>query len=206
MTSAVLKNLANCHVCGKLTNISVVHCPRCGTRLRLRKPDSIHRTVALVLTACILYIPANVLPMMFTDQLGKEHSATIIYGVIEFWEGGSYLIASVIFFASISIPIAKIISLLWLCWSVAHNRGTTRKKRTKLYRITEFVGRWSMIDIFVVAITVALIHLGGILTIRPGGAALAFAGVVIITMMAARSFDPRLIWDATKTQSQDNGE
>lgn len=205
MTSAALKSLANCHVCGKLTNISAVHCSRCGTRLRLRKPDSIHRTVALVLTACILYIPANALPMMYTDQLGKEYQATIISGVIEFWEHGDYLIASVIFFASISIPIAKIISLLWLCWSVSRNSVTIRKKRTTLYRITEFVGRWSMIDVFVVAITVALIHLGGILTIRPGGAALAFAGVVIITMMAARSFDPRLIWDATETQSKDNG-
>ena len=205
MTSAALKSLANCHVCGKLTNISAVHCSRCGTRLRLRKPDSIHRTVALVLTACILYIPANALPMMYTDQLGKEYQATIISGVIEFWEHGDYLIASVIFFASISIPIAKIISLLWLCWSVSRNSGTIRKKRTTLYRITEFVGRWSMIDVFVVAITVALIHLGGILTIRPGGAALAFAGVVIITMMAARSFDPRLIWDVTETQSKDNG-
>jgi paraquat-inducible protein A len=205
MTSAALKSLANCHVCGKLTNISAVHCSRCGTRLRLRKPDSIHRTVALVLTACILYIPANVLPMMYTDQLGKEYQATIISGVIEFWEHGDYLIASVIFFASISIPIAKIISLLWLCWSVSRNSVTIRKKRTTLYRITEFVGRWSMIDVFVVAITVALIHLGGILTIRPGGAALAFAGVVIITMMAARSFDPRLIWDVTETQSKDNG-
>jgi paraquat-inducible protein A len=205
MTSAALKSLANCHVCGKLTNISAVHCSRCGTRLRLRKPDSIHRTVALVLTACILYIPANMLPMMYTDQLGKEYQATIISGVIEFWEHGDYLIASVIFFASISIPIAKIISLLWLCWSVSRNSVTIRKKRTTLYRITEFVGRWSMIDVFVVAITVALIHLGGILTIRPGGAALAFAGVVIITMMAARSFDPRLIWDVTETQSKDNG-
>ena len=206
MTSAALKSLANCHVCGKLTNISAVHCSRCGTRLRLRKPDSIHRTVALVLTACILYIPANALPMMYTDQLGKEYQATIIHGVIEFWEGGSYLIASVIFFASIAIPIAKIISLLWLCWSVSRNSVTIRKKRTTLYRITEFIGRWSMIDVFVVAITVALIHLGGILTIRPGGAALAFAGVVIITMMAARSFDPRLIWDVAETQSKDNGE
>ena len=206
MTSAALKSLANCHVCGKLTNISVVHCSRCGTRLRLRKPDSIHRTVALVLTACILYIPANMLPMMYTDQLGKEYQATIIYGVIEFWEGGSYLIASVIFLASILIPIAKIISLLWLCWSVSRNSVTIRKKRTTLYRITELSGRGAMIDVFVVAITVALIHRGGILTIRPGGAALAFAGVVIITMMAARSFDPRLIWDVAETQSKDNGE
>lgn len=206
MTSAALNSLANCHVCGKLTNISVVHCPRCGTRLRFRKPDSIQRTVALVITACILYIPANVLPIMYTDQLGKEYQATIIYGVIEFWEGGSYLIASVIFLASIFIPMTKIVTLFWLCWSVSKKSVTKQKQRTKIYGITEFIGRWSMIDVFVVAITVALIHLGGILTIRPGAAALAFAGVVIVTMIAARSFDPRLIWDATETQSQDNGE
>ncbi|MCZ6564710.1 MAG: paraquat-inducible protein A [Gammaproteobacteria bacterium] len=206
MTSAALNSLANCHVCGKLTNISVVHCPRCGTRLRFRKPDSIQRTVALVITACILYIPANVLPIMYTDQLGKEYQATIIYGVIEFWEGGSYLIASVIFLASIFIPMTKMFTLFWLCWSVSKKSVTKQKQRTKIYGITEFIGRWSMIDVFVVAITVALIHLGGILTIRPGAAALAFAGVVIVTMIAARSFDPRLIWDATQAPRKDNGE
>lgn len=102
--------------------------------------------------------------------------------------------------------MTKIFTLFWLCWSVSKKSVTKQKQRTKIYGITEFIGRWSMIDVFVVAITVALIHLGGILTIRPGAAALAFAGVVIVTMIAARSFDPRLIWDATETQSQDNGE
>lgn len=205
MTNAASANLSNCHICGKLSNLSLAHCPRCGSRLHLRKPNSIQYTLALLLTACILYIPANALPIMFTIQLGSESHHTILGGVIEFWDGGDYPIALVIFTASIFIPMAKIFTLFWLCWSVSKKIVTKRKQRTKLYRITEFIGRWSMIDVFVVAILVALVQLGGLLAIQPGGAALAFAGVVIVTMIAAHSFDPRLIWDAAQAQDQAYG-
>lgn len=196
MRTAAEHGLANCHVCCKLSSTTFSHCARCGANLHLRKPNSIHRVAAFLLTACILYIPANLLPITVTTKLGSVMESTIIGGVIHLWEKGSYPIAFVIFFASIVIPIAKIIALFWLCWGVANKHNYKRIERAKLFRITEFVGRWSMIDVFVVAIMVALIQLGGVLTIQPGSAALAFAGVVIITMFAAFAFDPRLIWDS----------
>lgn len=195
MSTAASMGLANCDICGKLSNASLQHCPRCNATLYLRKPSSIQRVLAYLFTACILYIPANVLPITITNQLGRELKSTIIGGVILLWEHGSYPVALVIFIASVMVPVAKMIALFYLCWSVAYKPGYRRKESTKLYRITEFVGRWSMIDVFVVCILVALIQLGGILTIQPGAAALAFAGVVIITMFAAHAFDPRLIWD-----------
>ena len=132
-------------------------------------------------------------------------NSTIIGGVIHLWEQGSYPVSLVIFFASIVIPIAKIFALFWLCWSVINKYKFKRKERSRLFRITEFVGRWSMIDIFVVSILVALIQLGGILTIQPGSAALAFAGVVMLTMFAAYAFDPRLIWDANSEENNRHG-
>ena len=157
--------------------------------------DSLARTVALVITAAILYVPANVLPIMTTEQLGRASDSTIMGGVVLLWHHGSYPIASVIFIASVLVPLSKLFILLALCWSVARGDATRPRERTVLYRVTEFVGRWSMVDVFVVAILVALIQLGGLLSIRPGVAAVAFSGVVIVTILAAESFDPRLIWD-----------
>ena len=205
MSTAASKGLANCQICGKLSNVLLEHCPRCGSNLHLRKPSSIQRVLAYLITACILYIPANVLPITITNQLGRALESTIIGGVILLWEHGSYPVALVIFIASVMVPVAKMIALFWLCWSVAYKPGHRLKECTKLYRITEFVGRWSMIDVFVVSILVALIQLGGILTIQPGAAALAFAGVVIITMFAAAAFDPRLIWDVADTENFEHG-
>ena len=205
MNTAAARGLANCQVCNKLSDASLTHCPRCSSNLYLRKPHSIQRVIAYLITACILYIPANVLPITTTTQLGRELESTIIGGVIYLWEQGSYPVALVIFIASIMVPIAKIITLFWLCWSVASKHVHRRRERTLLYRVTEFVGRWSMIDVFVVAILVALIQLGGILTIQPGRAALAFTAVVIITMFAAFAFDPKLIWDVTETENLKNG-
>lgn len=193
--SAASQNLANCHIC-TLTSLSKHHrCSRCGATLHTRNPNSLQRTVSLLLTAMILYIPANFLPITHTDQFGNVLDSTIMGGVVLMWEHGSYPVALVIFIASIMVPSAKLLALSWLSWSVSHHQSQNFKQRTSMYRITEFVGRWSMVDVFVVAILVALIQLGGILTIRPGPAALAFSGVVIITMLAAEAFDPRLIWD-----------
>ena len=193
--SAAALGLASCHVCYKLAPEREHHCPRCGTSLHLRVPDSLQRTVALLITAAVLYIPANVLPIMTTDQLGSSTDSTIIGGVVLLMQMGSYPVAIVIFVASVIVPVGKLCSLSWLCWSVARRHSSSHRQRTVLYRITEFIGRWSMTDVFVVTILVALIHLGGVLRITAGPAAVAFGGVVIVTMLAAESFDSRLIWD-----------
>jgi paraquat-inducible protein A len=193
--TAAARGLATCHTCCKLAPAAEGHCPRCGAHLHLRLGDSLHRTMALVFTAILLYIPANVLPIMTTEQLGVPTDSTIMGGVVLLWHHGSYPVASVIFIASVLVPLGKLSALTALCWSVMRRHVARPRERTALYRATEFVGRWSMIDVFVVAILVALIQLGGLLTIYPGAAALAFCGVVIVTMVAAESFDPRLIWD-----------
>jgi paraquat-inducible protein A len=193
--TAAAEGFACCHVCTKLAPEALHRCPRCGAALHLRKPDSLQRTIALVVTASLLYIPANVLPIMTTDQLGRTTDSTIIGGIVLLIHHGSYPIAAVIFIASVLVPISKLFALSWLCWSVARRHPTSHHERTRLYRATELVGKWSMTDVFVVAILVALIQLGGLLQITAGTAAIAFGGVVIVTMLAAESFDPRLIWD-----------
>jgi len=193
--TAAARGLACCHVCFKVAPEALHHCPRCRAALHLRKPDSLQRTIALVVTAALLYIPANVLPIMTTEQLGDATDSTIIGGVILLAHHGDYPIAAVIFIASVLVPMSKLFALSWLCWSVARSHSASHHERTRLYRATELVGKWSMTDVFVVAILVALIHLQGLMLITPGAAALAFGGVVIVTILAAESFDPRLIWD-----------
>jgi paraquat-inducible protein A len=195
-TSAAADGLACCHVCYKLAPESDHRCPRCGSSLHLRTPNSLQRTIALLVTAATLYIPANVLPIMTTDQFGDSVDNTILGGVVVLMEMGSYPVAAVIFIASVIVPLGKLIIISWLCWTVHRGHIRSRRERTVLYRVTEFIGRWSMVDVFVVSILVALIHLGGVLRITPGAAAVAFGGVVIVTMLAAESFDSRLIWDA----------
>ncbi|MGI9431296.1 MAG: paraquat-inducible protein A [Myxococcota bacterium] len=193
--SAAAQGLACCHVCFGLTPVKLGSCPRCGSALHLRLPDSLQRTVALLFTSSLLYIPANVLPIMTTSQLGSDIESTILGGVILLIDMGSYPIAAIIFIASVLVPIGKLLTLYWLCWSVARRHRTSHRQRTILYRITEFIGRWSMVDVFVVTVLVALIHLGGIMRVTPGLASIAFGGVVVVTMLAAEAFDPRLIWD-----------
>jgi len=193
--TAAAEGLACCHVCLKVAPESLHRCPRCRAALHLREPNSLQRTVALVVTASLLYIPANVLPIMTTEQLGRAMDSTIIGGVVLLVHHGDYPIAAVIFIASVLVPLSKLFALSWLCWSVSRRQPTSHHERARLYRAAELVGKWSMTDVFVVAILVVLIHLGGLLVITPGAAALAFGGVVIITMLAAHAFDPRLIWD-----------
>jgi len=193
--TAAAEGLATCHVCFKVAPESLHRCPRCRAALHLRKPDSLQRTVALMATASLLYIPANVLPIMTTDQLGRATDSTILGGVVLLLHHGDFPIAAVIFIASVLVPLSKLLALSWLCWSVARRQPTSRHQRARLYWATELVGKWSMTDVFVVAILVALINLGGLLVITPGAAALAFGGVVVVTMLAAHAFDPRLIWD-----------
>ena len=198
-TAAAL-GMACCHTCGQLSGAESHKCLRCGSAVHLRVPNSVQKTAALLMTAAILMLPANLLPIMYTEQFGTARANTIVSGTVLLWEHGSYPIALVIFIASVLIPLGKILALAWLCWSVQATSPEYAGDRTKLYRATEFIGRWSMIDVFVVAILAALIQLGGLMSIRAGSAALAFAGVVIVTMFAAHTFDSRLIWDATATK------
>ena len=196
--SARAQGVTPCHGCGALLSVKEHHCPRCGHGVHPRTPESIQRCVALLIAASILYLPANLLPIMVTESLGSETYSTILGGVVLLWEMGSYPVAMIIFIASVVVPIAKILALFWLCFSVSPHDGHHRRGRTRLYRLTEFVGRWSMVDVFVVAILVALIRMGKLMSIYPGAAAMAFASVVVVTMLAAMQFDPRLIWDTPR--------
>ncbi len=194
-TTAASCGMSSCHVCYKLASQSAHQCPRCGASMHQRKPGSLQRTLALLVTGCLLYIPANLLPIMITDQLGSSEPSTIIGGVVLLVQLGSIPVAGVIFIASVMVPISKFAAMYYLCWCAAKEAPSNALKMSKLYRITEFIGKWSMVDVFVVAILVALVSLGGVLVIRPGAAAMAFAGMVMVTMVAAESFDPRLLWD-----------
>jgi paraquat-inducible protein A len=204
LTTAANRGLASCHLCYKLAPTTVQQCPRCGSTMHLRKHDSIQRTLALLVTACLLYIPANLYPIMYTDQLGSTEASTIMGGVILLIELGSAPIAAVIFIFSVMVPSGKLMAMFYLVWTVERRSPLDPRQRSIMYRITEFIGKWSMVDVFVVSILVALVHLGGLLVIRPGIAALSFAGVVIVTMIAAESFDSRLIWDNMEEKSSDN--
>jgi paraquat-inducible protein A len=196
------QGLASCHVCEKASLVSVRNCPRCGSSLHIRKPDSINRTIALMISAAVLYVPANLLPILTIKELGIPREKTIISGLIEFWEMGSYPIAIVIFSASIVIPLLKIVALIWLCGAAKGVIPYSAKMLGKVYWVTELMGRWSMVDIFVVAILVAMVQLGNYMTVTPGSGALAFAGVVVLTMLAAMSFDPRLLWDQLERRTE----
>ncbi|MGJ8632953.1 MAG: paraquat-inducible protein A [Luteolibacter sp.] len=195
--------LAGCHVCEKVSPVKLGKCPRCGTPLHLRKTNSIVRTIALVIGAAVLYVPANLLPVMSFRELGVLTESTIVEGLVQFWSAGSYPIAIVIFTASILIPLLKIFSLLWLCAAAKGIVPHSAKTLGKVYWITELLGRWSMVDIFVVAILVTMVQLGNYLRVTPGPGALAFAGVVILTMLAAMSFDPRLLWDRLELEARE---
>lgn len=192
--SAAARGLALCHACHRVEPVENRYCERCGAGLHLRKPDSLERTVAYALGAAILYIPANLLPVLRLEAIYGPHQNTIVGGVIEFWQSGDYPVALIIFTASVMIPVLKLLAIAALCFSA--RTGRYPKAMTRLYRITELIGRWSMVDVFVVAILVAVVQLGGVMSIHPGPGILAFAAVVILTILSAESFDPRLIWDA----------
>ncbi|CAI8770373.1 paraquat-inducible protein A [Methylococcus capsulatus] len=188
-----------CHCCRLLSRPlpgSVrPRCPRCGAVLHRRKPNSLARTWALTLTAYILYIPANLLPVMTVTMSGRGEPDTILSGVKELIVGGMWPLALLVFFASIVVPVLKLLVMTFLLLSVQFGSSWRPWERTVLYRLTESIGRWSMIDIFVITILVAVVELGALATIEAGAGAVAFGGVVVVTMFAAMSFDPRLIWD-----------
>ena len=199
ITSASGQGFCACHVCNLVSKRErgpvQAHCPRCGASLYFRKPGSVSRCWALLIAAYILYIPANLLTIMETGSLFSYRKDTIISGVFELWRSGSWVIAVIVFIASVTIPLLKLISLTLLLVSVQRRSNWHPRQRTSLYRLLELVGRWSMLDIYVVTLLAALVQLGSMATVKAGPGALAFGAVVVLTMLASMQFDPRLIWD-----------
>jgi paraquat-inducible protein A len=177
---------------------------RCGARVHPRRPNSILRTWALLIAASILYIPANVLPIMTVSSFGQGTPDTIMSGVIALLKHGMVPIAAVVFTASILVPTFKLVGIGLLLYSVQRRQPLSARQRIWMYRFIEFIGRWSMLDIFVIAILVAVVNFGRIANVEANLGAVAFATVVILTMLAALTFDPRLIWD--NTESDDDHE
>lgn len=202
--SAKDRGLAGCHTCGQVVdmqNHSHVECPRCSSDVHYRKPDSINRAWAFLIAAIFMYIPANTEPMMRTISFGNETDDTILSGVLYFLSHGDWPLALVIFSASVMLPLLKIIAIAYILISV--QRGATHRKieNTRLYKLAEVFGRWSMLDMFVVGLMAALLQLGKLTSIAPGPACIAFAGVVILTMLAEMAFDPKLIWDQKESDN-----
>ena len=200
--------MIGCHSCHMLCQPQPLKhnqqpcCPRCGTALQSRKQNSLSRCWALVISSSILMFPAQMLPITITSALGHTQSDTILSGVIYFLHTGMWPIALVIFTASVFVPFSKLLILTLLMLSVQLRWRWRPRDRTRIYRLTELVGRWSMVDVYVVTILVALVKLGAVATIDAGPGAAYFAAVVIITMFAAESFDPRLIWDALEETNE----
>jgi len=173
-------------------------CPRCGTRLAPRRPGSLAISAALTATALILYFPANLLPVMTVFYLGSQNTNTILSGVRELATAGLWPLAVLVFFASILVPVLKLVSISWFLLAIRRRSARRLRQRTMLYRLIDFVGRWSNIDVFMISILVALLRFGNLTTVDPGTGAVSFAAVVVMTMLATRIFDPRLMWDAAK--------
>jgi len=196
--------LVQCGVCHKLAKYSPHHrninefCPRCGTRLYSRTPNTLSYTWAYLIASAVLFIPANLLPIMEMKMLGKGGTDTILSGVVSLVEAGMLPLAFIVFTASIIVPLLKIVALFVLLTSIHFDWGMSALLRTKIYRTIVFIGRWSMLDIFVITLMVALVNVGQIAIVVPGSAASAFAAVVIFTMLAVMSFDTRILWDREK--------
>jgi len=183
----------HCHATVRAIETDKALCPRCGARVHERKPHSIATTTALVMSAALLYVPANLLPVMHT--FFSEDDDTIMSGVLSLIQEGSWPLALLVFAASIVIPLLKLVALGWLLLSVARKSPGHALQRSRLFRLVEFIGRWSMLDVFAIALLVALVQIRSLATIHAGIGALAFGGVVVLTMLAAQSFDERLLWD-----------
>lgn len=196
---AARSGLAACTTCGLLSRSApqgqAGRCPRCGAVLTKRHHHSIQYTWALVIAAAILYLPANALPVLTTTTLGSSESDTIITGVVYLYQSGSWPLALIVLVASVMIPLGKLIALAYLLVTVQRGSAKNNHDRTRLYRLVEFIGRWSMLDVFVDAFLVALVQLQPLMSVAPGSGVVFFMAVVVLTMLAAHSFDPRLIWN-----------
>jgi paraquat-inducible protein A len=201
--------LASCEVCRLVSRVASEEeagfCRRCGEPLEVRRRASIETTWSLLIAASICYIPANLLPVLDTTTPGGSDGDTIIGGVIFLYTSGSWPLALVVLIASVMIPLGKLISLAYLLISVQRGSVKGNRERTRLYRMVAFIGRWSMLDVFVDTFTVALVQLSPLMSVAPGAGVLFFAAVVVLTMLAAESFDPRLIWDGAESPEPSHG-
>lgn len=208
-TIAAQAGLVSCEVCQLLSRPASEtepgFCPRCGERLESRQHASIQTTWALVIAALICYIPANALPVMISTSLGETEGDTILGGVAYLYLTGSWPLALIVLVASVMIPLGKLGALAYLLISVQRGPVTNNRERTQLYRLVEIIGRWSMLDVFVATFTVALLQLQPLMSVAPGSGVLFFAAVVVLTMLAAEAFDPRLLWDSANPQPTHHG-
>jgi paraquat-inducible protein A len=197
--SAAAAGLIACHTCGlvspRVTVISLGRCTRCASPIRARLPRSAEHTAAWLVAGMLLYIPANLLPVMYTSGVRGAEESTILAGVVSFWRAGSWDIAALIFIASVAVPATKFLSLGLLLWTTREGSASGRAERAKLFRVVEFIGYWSMLDVVVVALTAALLQFKTLGTAEPRIGIVFFCAVVVTTMLAAMSFDPRQIWD-----------
>lgn len=193
--------IARCHLCGRASSLlalnagQVAHCSRCGSHLELRIADSVSKTWALLMTAAILMLPANLYPVMTVISFGKGNPDTIMSGVIALVHHGMYPIAALVFVASILVPLFKLVGFAVLLLAIQRGWHINYRQATLVYRMVHFIGRWSMLDLFMISILVTLVSLGKVATIETGPGSTAFATVVVVTMLAAHTFDQRLIWD-----------
>ena len=205
VTTAMQQGLHSCDTCGLLSRPAPGEaegrCPRCDEELVFRKPASLQRTLAYLVAAAICYIPANVLPVMTTITATGRESDTIMQGVVLLWSPTGWPLSLIVLFASIMIPSAKIVALAYLVLTVRRGSIKNNGQRVRLYRLVEIIGRWSMVDVFVDTFTVALIQLQPLMCVEPAPGLLFFAAVVVLTMLAVESFDPRLIWDPASSRS-----
>jgi paraquat-inducible protein A len=213
MTAAALTaaqaGLVSCETCRLLSRPADAaepgYCPRCGAELMWRRHQSIQYTWALVVAAAICYIPANVLPMLTTTALGSADSDTIMGGVMLLYTTGSWPLALIVLIASVMVPFGKLVALTYLLITVQRGSLARGRERSRLHRMVEFIGRWSMLDVFVATFTVALVQLQPLMSVQPGPGVLFFAAVVVLTMVAAESFDPRLVWDSSRERKGSDG-
>jgi paraquat-inducible protein A len=203
-TTAMQQGLQNCGSCGLLSlpvaGVAEGRCPRCAEPVEFRKRDSIQRTWAFVIAAAVCYIPANVLPVLTTTTATGADSDTILQGVILLWSPTGWPLSLIVLIASIIIPSAKIAVMAYLLVTVQRGSIRNNEQRIRLFRTVEFIGRWSMVDVFVDTFTAALVQLQPLMSVEPGPGLFFFAMVVVLTMLAVESFDPRLIWDAASEQ------
>lgn len=199
---AFRQGIVRCPLCGlaceHIRSVHPVPCPRCNTPLHPRLPESLSQSWALLLTGLLLYIPANLLPVMYNSFAGQTGESTILGGIAGFWSSGSYGIALVIFTASVIVPCAKFLILGWLLMAARRPQISGHVWRTRLFRMTEHIGYWSMLDVFVVALIAALVQFPGFSTAEPRIGIAFFGAVVIFTLLAAMKFDPRLLWEPKK--------
>jgi len=200
------EGFVSCDACGLLSRTAGAEepggCPRCGEELEFRRRDAIRRTWALVVTAAICYLPANLLPILRTTTLTSEKTDTIIGGVVRLYASGSWYLALILLIASVMIPLAKLSALAYLLITVQRGSVRNNRERARLYRFMEIIGRWSMVDVFAATFAVGLVRVRPLLSVAPEPGVLFFSAVVILTILAAESFDPRLIWDSSQGKQE----